>query len=201
MSEGIFRTLSVEEVAENIRRQEVLRAAERVRWEAEAAAWQAARRTERAKEGADRRRAEKAARERAEARELKRAGPARERRSRIEWADLIDDRDVVIRQAGWERNATALAMRAAGMTFRQIGEYMGVTTARARQRVAKAQRVRNRPGHQSPIEHLQRGNVAFQLAQFSRCELRRLAASLQAFCWGTQRDWLLVGSQHVGRAS
>lgn len=187
---SLFRTLSVEEMDEYVRRADARRRAEFER----RAAWDRVL----AKQAAARRRAEKLARDRAAARQAKRAGPARERRSRIDWAALVGERDVVIRQHGWERNTTALAMRDAGLTFAAIGEHMGVTVERARQRVAKAQRVRKRPEHRSPVEHFERGAVAFQLAQeFSPRELARLAGSLQAFAYPGKRDWLLVGSQHV----
>jgi hypothetical protein len=77
------------------------------------------------------------------------SAPDRRRRSRIDWSALIDDRELINRQEGFERNATALAMRDAGMTYEAMGECMGVTRERARQMVNKALRQRGKP---APIE-------------------------------------------------
>lgn len=54
-------------------------------------------------------------------------------------------------QVAWERGLEALAMREYGMTYETIGKHYGVTRERARQMVAKAERMR-RWGQGQPIE-------------------------------------------------
>lgn len=76
----------------------------------------------------------------------------RERRSRIKWSEVIDNGAVVKAQIAWERRATALAMRQAGIGFRAIGERLGVSSARAQQLVAHAERWQSQPWRRSPAE-------------------------------------------------
>ena len=62
------------------------------------------------------------------------------RRSRIDWSELLDNPVTVQRQIQWERRTTALAMHKAGLTYREIGERMGVSRTRAAQMVWRASR-------------------------------------------------------------
>jgi predicted transcriptional regulator len=55
-------------------------------------------------------------------------------------ADATYDPEAVIRLAR-EREHIAIAMRRSGMTYEKIGERMGVTRERARQIVAKGERI------------------------------------------------------------
>lgn len=75
---------------------------------------------------------------------------ARARRSRIDWSELIDDPDTVQRQIRWERCSTARAMSDAGLTYREIGERMGLSKGRVGQLVQRAWR--RKPGAVSPAE-------------------------------------------------
>jgi hypothetical protein len=75
---------------------------------------------------------------------------ARARRSRIDWSELIDNPVTVERQVRWERQTTALAMRKAGLTYREIGERMGMTGSNARILVWRAES--RKPGAVSPAE-------------------------------------------------
>lgn len=59
------------------------------------------------------------------------------RRSNVDWHALLPE-DVADRQVEWERQKTALAMRVAGITYREIGEKFGIGTQRARLFVARA---------------------------------------------------------------
>lgn len=52
-----------------------------------------------------------------------------------------------------ERARTALFMRRSGVTYRQIGEHLGVTPGRGRQLVMQALRAEGRrAGHRQPTE-------------------------------------------------
>jgi hypothetical protein len=64
----------------------------------------------------------------------------RERRSRIDWSELIDDPMIVERQEKWERRQTALAMHKAGLTSVEIGKRLGISRGRAHQLFYKAER-------------------------------------------------------------
>jgi hypothetical protein len=74
---------------------------------------------------------------------------ARERRSRIDWLEVTGERTIATRQMHWERRATALAMRKAGLKFGEIGRRLDVHSSRARQMVDQAEREH---GKRSPGE-------------------------------------------------
>jgi hypothetical protein len=74
----------------------------------------------------------------------------RARRSRIDWSELLDNPTTVKRQIQWERQTTALAMRKAGLTYRAIGERMGLSGSATKVLVWHAER--RKPGAVSPAE-------------------------------------------------
>jgi hypothetical protein len=114
----------------------------------------------------------------------------RERRSRIKWAELIDDGYIVKRQIAWERRATALAMRNAGMTFTEIGDrFGGLSRGRAQQLVAHAERERSRPGRRSPAE------AYFAEAPIAArdCTIGMRAAAAAIAPRDDDADWIWVG--------
>jgi hypothetical protein len=75
----------------------------------------------------------------------------RERRSRINWSELIEDEYIVKQQMAWERRATALAMNDAGLSFAVIGERLGISRGRANEIAKDARRERD-AGIRSPAE-------------------------------------------------
>jgi hypothetical protein len=106
----------------------------------------------------------------------------RSRRSRIDWSELIDNPVTVQRQIQWERRMTALAMRKAGLTYKAIGERMGITRSRARQVVWKASRTWI--NQESPAE-------AFMNAELHK-EVLDLAATKtpEPFRYQISSDWV-----------
>ena len=103
-------------------------------------------RAEREKEAEARREAKKAAYQKA-AEEIARR-EYRARRSRIDWSELIDNPVTAERQVQWERQSTALAMHKAGLTYRAIGERMGLTKSGVHILVRHARR--RKPGAAPP---------------------------------------------------
>jgi hypothetical protein len=127
-------------------------------------------------------------------REAKRAAKsehsyARERRSNINWLEVTGERTVASRQMHWERRATALAMRKAGLTFRAIGKRLDVSGSRARQMVDQAERAH---GKRSP------GEVWMGEMKIS-ADMRRwqLKAALDALAvvpkHDPESDWIWMG--------
>jgi hypothetical protein len=106
----------------------------------------------------------------------------RSRRSRIDWSELIDNPMTVQRQIQWERRMTTLAMRKAGLTYKVIGERMGITSSRARQLVWSASRPWK--NQESPAE-------AFMNAELHK-EVQDLAATKTPapFQYPISSDWV-----------
>jgi hypothetical protein len=138
---------------------------------------------------AERRAAREARRAELDARRAK-AQPERQRRSRVDWGELTEDSVVATMQVGWERGATVLAMRAAGLTFRAIGERLNVSSTRASQIAAKAQRER-RWGRRSPVEVWMSRSVVWDVSQRERDQL---CGTLGVLAFDTRRDWLIVAT-------
>jgi hypothetical protein len=118
----------------------------------------------------------------------------RERRSRIEWSDMLDDGTLVISQVAWERGETVVAMREAGLTLRAIGRRFGLSGARIKQIADKAYRMRQfdrRPPIDTSAERVA-ASVAIELK--SRPRVRRFVQALDALGGGHRRDWLDVRS-------
>ena len=108
-----------------------------------------------------------------------RLGLVKERRSRIDWSNLIDNDLLVDRQVMWERNHTVIAMREAGLKFREIGERMGVTGGRAQQMYNKARRTKG----PSPVENYLNHEwqpIAF-MAEHGKPVRRRMHKTLSVF--------------------
>ncbi|HTH11971.1 MAG TPA: hypothetical protein VMA55_20565 [Acidovorax sp.] len=70
------------------------------------------------------------------------------RRSNVDWSSLLP-LSVAEQQAEWERQRTALAMRAAGLTIHEVGEKFGVGIEKTRILLGQAERRSSRP---SPID-------------------------------------------------
>jgi hypothetical protein len=66
---------------------------------------------------------------------------------------LVGDTLLVNRQEGFERNATVLAMRDAGLSRKEIAVRIGVTPTRVTQMIYRAERQRRKP---APIEEFLR---------------------------------------------
>ena len=91
-----------------------------------------------------------------------------QRRSRIDWFEILDEQDAV-RQIAYERCKTVHRMRSLGFTLRQIGEYFGLTYERIRQMEFQHRR-HLESGRKSPAEEL------------FNADPKRIAASI--FVWG-----------------
>jgi len=111
---------------------------------------------------------------------------ARTRRSRTDWEALTGDDYLARSQVAWERSQTALAMRRAGLSSKEMGHRFGVSVTRVRQIVAKAERVAKRQ-KPSPIERWMTWSPASLVEPAS---LQRTLAQL-----AQPRDWLLVASR------
>jgi len=119
-----------------------------------------------------------------------RAQPERQRRSRVDWAELTNDSVVATMQVAWERGATLLAMRAAGLTYRDIGERLNISASRASQIAEKAQHDR-RHGRRSPVEVWMSRSVVWDV---TRRERGYLCGTLDVLACDTRRDWLIVAT-------
>lgn len=120
----------------------------------------------------------------------------RERRSRIEWGDMIDNGSVVSSQIAWERGETVIAMREAGLTYRQIGKRLGFGTARAQQIGSRAYLQRQRERRAPVVVSTDRTAVAVAvvLGLGDDRRLWRFVRALDALAGARRRDWLNVGS-------
>ena len=99
--------------------------------------------------------------------EKKRALEEEARAERAEAAAIRKEaRDVVREKAHRIRRRNALRWRNEGMTFREIGERLGVTLERARQIVAKAQKVDKSSNERSE-------NIALLSRQYWHTNLQR----------------------------
>jgi hypothetical protein len=118
----------------------------------------------------------------------------RERRSRIAWDDMIDNKTIVLSQVAWERGETVLAMREAGFTLRAIGKRFGLSGARIKQMADKARLLRLRDRRPPVVvgSELAAAGVAAELRDKRR--IVRFAEALGALGGARQRDWLNVGS-------
>jgi DNA-directed RNA polymerase sigma subunit (sigma70/sigma32) len=116
---------------------------------------------------------------------------ARDRRSRQRWADLIDDPMTVMRQVAWEKDTTALRMREAGMTWQEVGDNIGVSRERARQKAAKALRWRMQKWRKSPAEHYLNNLNNPVMATMSKLRCRLLAETIEPLVTADD-DWLLI---------
>ena len=129
--------------------------------------------------------------------------PEKERRSRVDWAAMLGDEGLAFRQRAWERKMTALRMREVGMTFREVGERLGVGPARAAQLVTQAERCRKHE-RLAPVEPFCNAEPELLAADFrwryTKTQMRRMAATLDAMIYGGPRDWLLVGVGWSGQA-
>jgi hypothetical protein len=135
------------------------------------------------------REAERARRRKADAERVIKAAEraAREprcRRSRIDWSELIDNPVTVERQIQWERHTTALAMRAAGLTYREIGERMGISRTRAAQMVDRASR--RKPNAVSPGEAFMNAELHKEVADLAT------AKPPKPFRHSVSSEWVLM---------
>jgi hypothetical protein len=118
----------------------------------------------------------------------------RERRSRIKWAEVIDDPTVVDAQIVWERITTAWAMREAGLKFREIGERMGVSVERARQMHYRGVRFRNQPWRRSPAErHMNAENTSGVVPRTKRDAWRMLQMMTPIAPRSDEDSWIWMG--------
>ena len=67
------------------------------------------------------------------------------------WADVVPA-NVAVAQRTWEWNRKAWRMRSIGMTYREIGERLGVSVGRARQRVEWFERKYINSKAKNPVE-------------------------------------------------
>jgi hypothetical protein len=137
--------------------------------------------------------------ERRQARLAAAAPPVLQRRSRTDWAELTGDGAVAKEQIAWERRQTVRQMRRAGMTYGEIGAHFGISTGRAQQMGASAERCANNPRHRSPVEAWMDKSARPDLGdavRVRRGRARALVGTLNAFAYAPHRDWLLVGSNH-----
>jgi len=120
----------------------------------------------------------------------------RERRSRIEWGDMIDNGTVVSSQIAWERGETVIAMREAGLTFEMIGKRLGFGKARAQQIASKAYWRRQMDRRAPVVVSTDRAAVAAAVVLGLGDERRlwRFSQALDALAGARRRDWLNVGS-------
>jgi len=119
-----------------------------------------------------------------------RAQPPRQRRSRVDWEELTGDSVVATMQVAWERGATVLAMRAAGLTYTMIGERLCISGSRARQIAEKGESQRRR-GHRSPVEVWMSRSVVWDMSQRERDQL---CGTVGVLAFDNRRDWLIVAT-------
>jgi hypothetical protein len=121
----------------------------------------------------------------------------RERRSRIDWSELIDDPTIVERQEKWERRQTAMAMHDAGLTSAQIGERLGVSRGRANQLVNSFWRGRDTlsPAEQYLNNSMAVVTTALKAADYSGM-VKQTMAAIMPLPWPRQDDedtWIWMG--------
>ena len=74
----------------------------------------------------------------------------RQRGSRVDWEDIFtDEKHLCNEQKNYERNAKALRMRRLGFTFKDVGEWFGISPSRASQMCRHGEL---HEGHLSPVE-------------------------------------------------
>jgi hypothetical protein len=112
----------------------------------------------------------------------------KQRRSNVDWLSLVPER-VAHEQMLWERCATAAEMRRAGLTYKRIGECLGVTGGRARQLTARAE---HDAAFLSPVEEYC-SQPAMDVKP-SRRQKHAIRPFIAAMATGRSpaRDWMIV---------
>jgi hypothetical protein len=98
--------------------------------------------------------------------------PQKQRRSNIDWSEHLPPR-LAIEQNAYERCMTALAMRQAGLMFKEIAEAFGISSPRAQQIVHKGERLLAQRPRRSPAERYFAGEIG--LIEPTEKEKRKLA--------------------------
>lgn len=114
------------------------------------------------------------------------------RRTRADWTKVVPQ-DVAVRQVAFEKSETALAMREAGMTLKQIGEKFGVSVERARQIVARAER--RRMYGRTPVSPISAylAEPTFETASKNEAQTHvRTLKTVETAASGITRDWLFL---------
>lgn len=123
----------------------------------------------------------------------------KQRRSRMDWSAILP-RDIASRQEEYERFTTIVRMKEVGLTYREIGERLGLSVERSRHLYCKGTRIRNHPAarkYGSPAERFMCSDAEFKSlkprGKLIAKEYLSQIASMDRY--DSKRDWLFIASR------